>query len=80
MIRLRGRVTDTKPAGLYVDGDSETLDVHDMVVDLVVGYPELTIREVTVVMDKHPTRPDRRSNRAINTCWERRSLEISPAD
>jgi hypothetical protein len=53
-MRIRGRLTDTKPAGLYVDGDSETLDVHDMVVDLVVGYPELTIREVTVVMDTHP--------------------------
>jgi hypothetical protein len=53
-MRIRGRVTDTKPAGLYVDGDSESLDVHDMVVDLIVGYPELTIREVTVVMDTHP--------------------------
>jgi len=39
-MRIRGRVTDTKPAGLYVDGDTEPMDVHDMVVDLVVGYPD----------------------------------------
>jgi hypothetical protein len=53
-MRLRGRVTDTKPAGLYVDGDTEPLVVHDMVVDMIVGYPDLTIREVSVVLDTHP--------------------------
>lgn len=53
-VRLRGRVTDTKPAGLYVEGDPEPLDVHDMIVDLVVSYPELTIQQVEVVMDTHP--------------------------
>ena len=53
-MRIRGRVTDTKPAGLYVDGDTEPMDVHDMVVDLVVGYPDLTIQSVNVVFDTHP--------------------------
>lgn len=53
-MRVRGRVTDTKPAGLYVEGDPEVLDVHDMVVDMIVGYPDLTIREIDVVFDTHP--------------------------
>lgn len=53
-LRLRGRVTDTKPPGLYVPGDPESLDVHDMVVDLIVDYPTLTISAVDVVMDTHP--------------------------
>ena len=56
-MRIRGRVTDTKPAGLYVVGDTEPLVVHDMVVDLIVGYPDLTIREISVVMDTHPHTP-----------------------
>ena len=42
-IRIRGRVTDTKPAGLYIEDDPEPLDVHDMVVDIVVSYPMLSI-------------------------------------
>ncbi len=53
-MRVRGRVTDTKPAGLYVPDDTETLDVHDMVVDLVVSYPFLEIQTVEVVLDTHP--------------------------
>lgn len=53
-IRIRGRVTDTKPAGLYIDDDPEPLDVHDMVVDIVVSYPMLVIETVDVVMDTHP--------------------------
>lgn len=53
-MRLRGRVTDLKPAGLYVQGDDEDLPVHDMVVDLVVSYPGLVIETVDVVLDTHP--------------------------
>jgi len=53
-IRLRGRVTDTKPAGLYVKGDLETLDVHDMVVDVIASYPFLEITSIDVVLDTHP--------------------------
>lgn len=53
-MRLRGRVTDTKPAGLYLDDDPETLDVHDMVVDMIIGYPDLTIQGIEVIFDTHP--------------------------
>lgn len=53
-IRIRGRVTDTKPAGLYFENDPDPLDVHDMVVDLIIGYPDLTIRAIEVVFDTHP--------------------------
>jgi len=53
-IRLRGHVTDTKPAGLYVDGDTEPLNVHDMVVDVVASYPFLEITSIDVVLDTHP--------------------------
>lgn len=53
-MRVRGRVTDSKPAGLYVPDDTEPLDVHDMVVDLVVSYPFLEIRSIEVVLDTHP--------------------------
>lgn len=53
-MRIRGRVTDTKPAGLYVPNDDEPLEVHDMVVDLVISYPTLVITSVEVVLDTHP--------------------------
>ena len=53
-IRLRGRVTDTKPAGLYVADDPEPLDVHDMIVDLVIGYPTLVIEHAEAVFETHP--------------------------
>lgn len=53
-MRMRGRVTDTKPPGLYFDDDPESLDVHDMVVDMVLGYPDLTIQSIEVVFDTHP--------------------------
>lgn len=53
-MRLRGRVTDTKPPGLYVRGDTEPLDVHDMVVDLVVSFPFLEVTSINVVLDTHP--------------------------
>lgn len=53
-MRMRGQVTDTKPAGLYIDGDTEPLDVHDMVVDVVVSFPFLEISSIVVVLDTHP--------------------------
>ena len=53
-MRLRGRVIDTKPAGLYVRNDDDPLDVHDMVVDLIVSFPFLEIQSVTVILDTHP--------------------------
>ncbi len=53
-MRLRGQVTDTKPAGLYVKGDAEPLDVHDMMVDLTVSFPMLEILSAEVIFDTHP--------------------------
>ena len=53
-MRLRGQVTDTKPAGLYVEGDTEPLDVHDMLVDLTVSFPMLEILSAQVIFDTHP--------------------------
>lgn len=53
-LRLRGRITDTKPAGIYVSEDTEPLDVHDMVVDLIVDYPSLTITGAEVIFESHP--------------------------
>lgn len=53
-MRLRGRVTDTKPAGLYVQDDTEPLAVHDMVVDMEIGFPLLEILAIDVVLDTHP--------------------------
>ena len=53
-LRLRGRITDTKPPGIYIVGDPEPLDVHDMVVDLVIEYPSLTITGVEVIFESHP--------------------------
>lgn len=53
-MRLRGQVTDTKPAGLYVKGDDEPLDVHDMMVDLTISFPMLEILSAEVIFDTHP--------------------------
>lgn len=53
-MRLRGQVTDTKPAGLYVVGDIEPLDVHDMLVDLVISFPLLEVQSAEVIFDTHP--------------------------
>lgn len=55
-MRLRGRVTDVKPPGLYVEADPEPLTAHDMVVDLIIAYPEMTITGVDVVLDTFPYR------------------------
>lgn len=53
-MRVRGRVTDTKPAGLFVVDDPEPLDVHDMTVDLIVSYPQFEIVAAEIVFDTHP--------------------------
>lgn len=52
--RLRGIVTDLKPAGLYFAEDPDPLPVHHMVVDLVLDYPTLKITDVEVAMDVTP--------------------------
>lgn len=53
-VLLRGAVRDRKPAGLYVPGDDEPLDMHHMIVDLEIVYPTLTIDKVTVDFVHHP--------------------------
>jgi hypothetical protein len=53
-LRLRGRVHDQKPPGLYVEGDPEPLSIHEMVVDLLIDFPSLVISAVEVVMEVHP--------------------------
>ena len=53
-MRLRGIVSDLKPAGLYFQDDPEPLPVHHMVVDLVLDFPSLEITDVEVVMDVTP--------------------------
>lgn len=53
-LRLRGRITDTKPPGVYIADDPDPLDVHDMVVDLVIDYPSLTITSAEVIFESHP--------------------------
>jgi len=55
-LRIRGQVVDTKPAGMYVRRDPEPLDVHDMVVELFVSWPEFVIDGVEVSFDTHPHR------------------------
>jgi hypothetical protein len=53
-ILLRGAVQDRKPGGLYIEGDTEPVIVHHMLVDLTVSFPELEIIEVDVIFEIHP--------------------------
>jgi hypothetical protein len=52
---VRGAVRDTKPAGLYVEDDAETLDIHEMHIELRVSLPALTITAVEVLFETHPS-------------------------
>ena len=49
-LRLRGEVRDTKPPGLYFEGDPDPLDVHHMVLDLLLDFPSLEIVEADAEM------------------------------
>ena len=53
-LRIRGKVHDTKPAGLYFAQDDEPLSIHEMVVDIVVHFPSLEIIDAALVMETHP--------------------------
>jgi hypothetical protein len=53
-MRARGMVRDIKPPGVYVRSDPDPLTVHHMVVDLLVSYPELEVRDANVVIETHP--------------------------
>jgi len=51
---VRGVVSDMKPAGLYLEGDPEPLEIHQMHVEMKVELPSLTITEAGVRMQTHP--------------------------
>jgi hypothetical protein len=53
-LRIRGRVHDVKPAGLYLPEDPDPMSIHQMVVDVVVEFPSLIIVDAQVVMETHP--------------------------
>ena len=51
-ILIRGRVKDTKPPGVYFEEDPDPLEIHKMVIDLTIGFPDLVISDVEVEMKK----------------------------
>jgi len=53
-ILVRGAVSDTKPAGLYVPDDPEPLEIHQMQVELRVATAGLEIRSARVLFETHP--------------------------
>ncbi|NOX29339.1 MAG: DUF2889 domain-containing protein [Actinobacteria bacterium] len=53
-MRLRGTVTDRKPAGTYFEDASGPLTIHHMVVDLVVDFPTMEIVEAEVLLETLP--------------------------
>jgi hypothetical protein len=53
-IRIRGMVRDIKPMIMAVETGRGPIEVHRMVVDLVVDYPEMVISEVEVEFATNP--------------------------
>lgn len=51
---VRAAVSDTKPPGLYIAGDPEELEIHQMQLELRVSYPKLVITAARVVFETHP--------------------------
>jgi len=51
---VRGVVSDLKPPGLYVQGDTEPLEVHQMQLEMRISLPDLKIRDANVVFETHP--------------------------
>ena len=51
---VRGVISDLKPPGLYVQGDTEPLEVHQMQLEMRISLPDLEIREANVVFETHP--------------------------
>ena len=51
---VRGAVSDTKPPGLYVVGDTEPMEIHQMQLELRVRLPALEITSARVVFETHP--------------------------
>lgn len=51
---VRAAVSDTKPPGLYIEGDPDDLEIHQMQIELRVAYPRLVITSARVVFETHP--------------------------
>lgn len=51
---VRAAVSDTKPPGLYIQGDPDALEIHQMQIELRVAYPALLITAARVVFETHP--------------------------
>ncbi len=51
---LRGCVVDEKPAGLYIENDSDPIWMHHMIVDLEIVYPTFLIEKASVEFKNHP--------------------------
>ncbi len=51
---VRGAVSDQKPAGLYIEGDPEPMELHQMQLELRVAIPKLEITSAQVVFETHP--------------------------
>ncbi len=53
-IRIRGMVRDIKPMIMPVETGRGPIEVHHMIVDLIVDYPEMIISEVDVEFATNP--------------------------
>ncbi len=51
---VRGAVSDRKPPGLYVLGDPDQLEIHQMQLELLVSLPGLEIKQAKVLFESHP--------------------------
>lgn len=51
---VRGAVSDKKPPGLYILDDPDSLELHQMQLELRVAIPKLEIVEARVVFETHP--------------------------
>jgi hypothetical protein len=51
---IRGSVQDDKPGDAYIEGDTEPLTMHYMVVDLTVDFPSLEITGAEVIFETYP--------------------------
>lgn len=65
-VTVRGVVSDVKPPGLYLEGDPEELEIHQMHVELRVEVPSLEITAVQVGLLNHP----HESCRAIEPAYD----------
>ncbi len=53
----RGAVCDSKPPGTLIDDDDAWIDMHHMVVELKVSFPDLTITAVDLEWETFPNPP-----------------------